>query len=150
MSEHTAWGLPDPDRQPEFYANVPTKRLLAFVADTLIVGAICLLLIPFTAFIALFFLPLLWLVVNLAYRIVTLANSSATPGMRLVGIEFRTTTGARFDLGRAAAHSVLFAIWFAMFFPQVISIILMLTSARGQGLSDHILGTAAINRAAEH
>jgi hypothetical protein len=30
-----------------------------------------------------------------------------------------------------------------------VSVVLMLTSARGQGLSDHILGTVAINRAAQ-
>ena len=32
--------------------------------------------------------------------------------------------------------------------PQIISIVLMLTSPRAQGLSDHVLGTAAVNRAA--
>jgi hypothetical protein len=32
--------------------------------------------------------------------------------------------------------------------PQIISVILMLTGARAQGLSDLVLGTAAINRRA--
>ena len=29
---------------------------------------------------------------------------------------------------------------------QVVSVILMFTSSRGQGLTDHVLGTVAINR----
>jgi hypothetical protein len=31
---------------------------------------------------------------------------------------------------------------------QVASVVLMLTSRRGQGLSDHVLGTVALNRRA--
>jgi hypothetical protein len=35
-----------------------------------------------------------------------------------------------------------------MVLPQIVSIILMLTSERRQGLTDMFMGTAAINRAA--
>lgn len=140
------WGLPDPVTQAEFYADVPAKRLLAFVIDTMIVAIITAAIVLGTAFIALFFLPFVWLVVGFAYRMITLANSSATPGMRVAGIEFRNARGERFDLGLAFAHTLLFTIWFSMFLPQVASVILMMTGARGQGLSDHILSTAAINR----
>ncbi|MGH1330573.1 MAG: RDD family protein [Paracoccaceae bacterium] len=141
------WGLPDPETQAEFYADVPAKRLVAFVIDTVIVSLLTLIIIPFTLFTALFYLPFLWLVVGLAYRIITLTNGSATPGMRLTGIEMRDSSGARFGLGLAAAHTILFAISMSMFFPQVASIILMMTGERAKGLSDHILSTAAINRA---
>lgn len=147
MSTTDHWGLPDPETQAEFYADIPAKRLVAFVIDTLIVTVLTVVIVPFTAFIALFFLPLLWLVVGLAYRIITLANNSATPGMWLTGIELRNSQGERFNLGLAAAHTILYAISVSMFIPQVISIILMMTGARAQGLSDHILSTAAINRA---
>ncbi|MFT6453127.1 MAG: putative RDD family membrane protein YckC [Halocynthiibacter sp.] len=108
------------------------------------------MIIPFTAFTALFFLPFLWLVVSLAYRIITLANGSATIGMRLTGIELRDSSGARFGLGLAAAHTILFSISMSMFLPQVASVVLMMTGARAQGLSDHILSTAAINRARKY
>ena len=141
------WGLPDPHAQAEFYADVPAKRLLAFVIDTVIVALICAALVVFTIFTAAFFLPLLWMVVSFAYRTITLANGSATIGMRVTGIEFRTQRGERMDLPIAAAHTLLYSIWFAMLIPQVASVILMMTGARAQGLSDHILGTAAINRA---
>ncbi len=142
------WGLPDPDGKPEFYADVPVKRLIAWAVDSILIALICAVIVPFTAFTALFFLPFLFLVVGLIYRIATLAGRSATPGMRLMAIEFRTFDGKRFDLGMAAVHTVLYTVSVSMVFPQIISIILMLTSARAQGLSDHFLGTAALNRAA--
>ena len=68
--------LPDPDFQPEFYADVPGKRLLAFFIDTIIIIGLCVLVLPFTAFTGLFFFPLLYLVLGFAYRVVTLANSA--------------------------------------------------------------------------
>lgn len=144
------WGLPDPTRHAEFYADVVTKRLLAFVIDSIIIIVITIALIPLTAFTALFFFGFLGLIVSLIYRIVSLANKSATPGMRLMSIEFRDNRGERLTLGLAAIHTVFFTISMSMVFPQVISVILMLTSSRRQGLSDMILGTAVINRAAAH
>jgi len=144
------WGLPDPELRPEFYADVPTKRAIAWVADTVLVTLICVVIVPFTAFTALFFLPALFLTVGLIYRIATIAGGSATPGMRLVALEFRTHDGQRFGPALAAVHTVLFTVSMSMVFPQVISVILMLTGARAQGLSDLLLGTAAVNRAAAH
>ena len=141
-------GLPDPDTKPEFYADVASKRLIAWIVDTVLIVLITALIVPFTAFTALFFLPVLATIVSLVYRTVTLASRSATPGMRLVALEFRTQDGKRFDLGMAAIHTIAYTVSFSMVFPQVVSIILMLTSARAQGLTDHVLGTAALNRAA--
>ena len=140
------WGLPDPDRQAEFYADVPAKRLVAWLLDTLLISIITAVIVPFTAFTALFFLPLLFLVVGFVYRVVSLANRSATPGMRLAAIEFRTHRGERFDGGMALLHTIGYSLSMAMVFPQVISIILMLTSARKQGLSDLVLGSAVVNK----
>lgn len=143
-----ARGLPDPDLHAEFYADVSAKRLVAWIADSLVIAVLTLMAIPFTAFTALFFLPFFWLLIGLVYRIVTLARSSATPGMRLVAIEMRTARGERFDTGTAAMHTLLYSISIGMVVVQAVSIVLMLTSARRQGLPDHILGTVAINRAA--
>ena len=141
-------GLPDPVSAPEFYADVASKRLIAWVIDTVIIILITVLLVPLTGFTALFYFPFLALVVGLVYRIVTIANRSATPGMRLTAIEFRTRDGARFDLSMATLHSLGFTVSVAFGILQIVSIILMLTSLRGQGLTDHLLGTVAINRAA--
>lgn len=140
------WGLPDPHSQSGFYENVPAKRLIAFVIDLVVAVILSALIVPFTAFTGIFFFPFLLAVVSFAYRIVTLARASATIGMRMMGIEFRTSKGERFDLGMAFLHTALFTVWSSMGVPQVVSVVLMLTTARKQSLSDLILGSAAINR----
>ncbi len=140
--------LPDPDRQPQFYASVPTKRFVAWVIDIFLTGLICVLIVPFTAFTALFFFPFLLAAVNFIYRIVTLANGSATLGMRFAAIELRTLQGTRLDTGTAVLHTCGFVLCCMVPVLQVISIIMMLTNARGQGLSDTFLGTVALNRRA--
>lgn len=146
----TSWHLPDPELQPEFYADVAMKRLLAFVIDTILIALICVVILPFTAFTGLFFFPVLMAVVGFAYRVITLATGSATLGMRLLAIEFRTAQGARFDLGMAFLHTVGLHVSFAVAPLQLGSIILMATSERGQGLTDMILGSVAINRRARY
>lgn len=139
-------GLPDPERHAALYADVPAKRLGAWIIDSLAILAITIVAIPFTAFTALFFLPLLWMIVGLIYRIWSLSSRSATPGMRMMNIELRNGHGMPLTAGEAAAHTVLYSVCMAMFLPMLVSIGLMLGSARGQGLPDHALGTAAINR----
>jgi uncharacterized RDD family membrane protein YckC len=140
--------IPDPDMQPQFYAGVPTKRLLAFGVDTVIIMALTLVVIPFTAFIGLFFLPFLYVVLGFAYRVVTLSRSSATWGMQLMAIELRTRDDQRFDLPTAFLHTLGFVVSLGMPLLQVISIVLMLSTERGQGLTDMVLGTVALNRRA--
>jgi len=147
MSEYN-WHIPDPVTQPEFYRDIPSKRLLAWLVDTVLILLICLLILPFTAFTGLFFFPFLMLVVGFAYRVVTISRGSATWGMRLVAIEFRRLDGQRFDLSLAFLHTLAFTISVALPVFQVISIVLMLTTERAQGLGDHILGTVAMNRRA--
>jgi uncharacterized RDD family membrane protein YckC len=143
----TDWGLPDPATQGAFYANVPTKRLLAWLVDIVAIAVISVLTLPLTLFMGLFFFPALMAVIGFAYRVVSLANWSATPGMRIMSIELRTGRGHLFDLPAAFLHTAGYAASMAVFPLQLVSIVLMLTTERAQGLSDMILGTAAINRA---
>lgn len=138
--------LPDPDTQAAFYDGVAIKRLLAWIVDTVLIVLVALAVVPFTAFTGIFFFPLLILVVGFIYRTTTMAGGSATWGMRLFAIEFRTMHGERFDLGTAFAHTLGYTLSVSIFPAQVVSIILMLTTARGQGLTDHVLGTVALNR----
>jgi len=140
--------LPDPDRQPQFYAGVPTRRLVAWIVDSVVTLLLCILAIPLTGFVGLFVWPLMVLVLGCAYRVVTLANGSATWGMRFAGIELRAADGSRLDLPLALAHTTGFSICLALPLLQVISVVLMLTGARGQGLVDLALGTVALNRRA--
>lgn len=141
-----SWHIPDPTYQPEFYESVPTKRAIAWGIDSLIVTIITVLILPLTAFAGVFFFYFLWLAVNFAYRVLTIAGGSATIGMRLMGIELRTQNGARFSLSDAMLHTIGLSISFSIFPLQIISALMMLISVRGQGLSDHLLGSVMINR----
>lgn len=140
--------LPDPDTQPQFYQSVPSKRLIAWVIDSAVTFVLCLGAVLVTAFVGLFVWPLLFLVLGFAYRVVTIAGGSATWGMRFAGIELRDTTGARLDLGQAVAHTAGYTISVGIPILQVISVVMMLTGPRGQGLTDSVLGTVALNRRA--
>ncbi|WP_108835678.1 RDD family protein [Tateyamaria sp. Alg231-49] len=140
--------LADPITQPQFYRDVASKRFFAWVIDVIIVALISLLIVPFTAFVAAFFFLGLMGVVGFMYRVITLATGSATWGMRMMAIEIRDQHGARLDLGQAFLHTVGYIVSWTVAPLQLISIVLMATSNRGQGLTDVVLGTAAINRKA--
>jgi len=137
---------PDPVRAPEFYASVPIKRLVAWGIDSVFIFALTWLIVPFTAFTGLFFLPVLYLVIGFAYRSLTIAGRSATWGMRVMSIELRDSRGERFDFSQALVHTLGYSISMAFFIVQIVSIILMLGSARGQSLVDMALGAVMINR----
>jgi uncharacterized RDD family membrane protein YckC len=140
--------LPDPEIQPDFFKDVPLKRLLAWVIDAVITGLVCIIILPFTAFTGIFFFPLLFLMVGFAYRTMTIANTSATWGMRVLAIELRRADGSQMDAGSAAAHTLGYTLSWVVPVFQFISIIMMATTARGQGLSDHVLGTVMVNKRA--
>ena len=112
----------------------------------MVILLLTLVAIPLTGFLGLFVLPFLWLAVGFFYRVLTLAARSATPGMALMGIEFRNFDGQRFDKASAFLHTAFFTFFFGVVVVQVLSIILMLTTPRGQGLGDMLMGTVAINR----
>ncbi|OWU85321.1 hypothetical protein ATO6_09910 [Oceanicola sp. 22II-s10i] len=139
--------LPDPHYDAAFYSGVPAKRLLAWVVDTVVIIALSLLIVPFTAFTGLFFFPLLMLVTGFFYRWATIAGGSATWGMRLMAIEFRRGDGARFDGSTAFLHTLGYSLSWAFPLAQLASVVLMVITERKQGLTDHVLETVAINRA---
>ena len=147
----TRWtGLPDPDLAPEVYADVPLKRLVAWVFDFAIIAVLTAIVVPFTFFTGLFFLPVLFMIVGFLYRWATIAMGSATWGMRLAAIEFRAADGGRFDSTAAFLHTLGYTVSVSVFPLQLVSIVLMLISDRRQGLTDHVLGSAALNRRARY
>ncbi|MBM1309665.1 RDD family protein [Sulfitobacter mediterraneus] len=137
---------PDPDLHPQFYEGIPAKRLFAWLIDAGLIFVLCLVIVPFTAFTGLFFFPLLMLVTGFAYRVITLANGSATWGMRLMSMEIRTRDDEALDLGTAFLHTLGYSISIAFAVVQLISIVLICTTARAQGLTDMVLGTVPMNR----
>ncbi len=135
------------DFDPQLYAGVTIKRGIAWIFDVILIAMLCALILPFTAFTGLFFFPALMLFVGFIYRWFTLASGSSTWGMRLMGIRFRDHRGAPLTSGLALAHTAGYTISIAVAPLQLISVVLMLVTPRGQGLTDHLLGTEAINSA---
>lgn len=140
--------LPDPDRQPEFYQSVATKRFVAWLFDIAFISLLCTVAILLTAGLGLFFLALVYAVVSFVYRVVTISNGSATLGMRFMGIELRDAFGEKMDTGKAVAHTAGYFVSMTFFVVQIVSVIMMMTSARCQGLTDAFLGTVMINQRA--
>ncbi|WP_234417139.1 RDD family protein [Loktanella sp. Alg231-35] len=128
-----------------YYAGVPFKRGIAWVLDMVLIALLCTLILPFTAFTGVFFFPVLMLVVGFIYRWFTIAGGSATWGMRIMGIGLRDHHGAALSSGLALAHTFGYSVSVAVPPLQLISIILMLVTPRGQGLTDHLLGTTAVH-----
>jgi uncharacterized RDD family membrane protein YckC len=141
-------GLPDPYASSEFYSGVLSKRFFAWVADTVLIGIVSVLILPFTAFAGIFFFPALMLIVGFFYRWFTMAGGSATWGMRLMAMEIRQSDGGHLTNETAFLHTLGYTISVAVPPLQLLSVVMMLLSDRRQGLSDAILGTAAINRPA--
>lgn len=148
MTQTTYTALPDPDYEADFYRDVPTKRLIAWVVDVVLISALVALLTLAGLLIPLFFLPFLFFAVSFLYRWTALARHSATPGMRFMAIEFRDHGGHRLDAATAFLHTAGYAFSVVTFPVQLVSVAMMLMTPRAQGLTDMILGTAAINRRA--
>ncbi len=140
--------LPDPDFQPQFYEGVPGKRLLAWIIDTILILLLCVITVVLTAFVGAFVWPILVATISFVYRTLTLASGSATWGMRFAGIEIRAADGAALDPLQAGAHTLGYMVSMAIPILQIISVVMMLTGARKQGLTDMVLGTVALNRRA--
>lgn len=138
-------GLPSRDVRPEFYDGVPLKRGFAWIVDIVLI-ALMTALVATVTIVGWFMFPFLFLLLGFLYRWVLIANGSATLGMRLAAIELRNRFGERFDASTAFMHTLGYSLSMMVFPAQLVSIALMLISERGQGLTDHILGTTAVNR----
>lgn len=148
MSQLTdfAPGLPDADHEPEFYEGVPTKRLVAWIVDVILILVLTVLALPLTAFTGLFFFPVLYFTTGFLYRWASIARWSATPGMLFAAVKLRDRVGEPLDPVAAFAHTAGYAGSVAVFPVQMLSIAMMLMTARRQGLTDIVLGTAALRR----
>ncbi len=142
-------GLPDPDRDPQFYAGVPMRRFAAWVIDLIIVAAISVIAIPVFGIVTLglgfFAAPAIYAVLSFIYRVATLTSRSATWGMRIMGIELRRGDGQRFDFGLSLAHVGFYTLSVFLTVPLVVTVITVLSTRYRQTLHDILLRTTAIN-----
>lgn len=146
-------GLPDPDRDPQFYRGVPARRVAAWAIDAVVVLAVGVPVGLAVGLVTLGFgllaFPLILVGVATAYRASTVAGASATWGMRAMGIEYRRFDGARLDPATAFLHAVFSVLCLCLIVAQAASMIAMAATRYGQGLPDLALRTTAINRPAD-
>ncbi|WP_136442700.1 RDD family protein [Pacificoceanicola onchidii] len=148
MYTDTYTHLPDPERQAAFYEGVAIKRGFAWVIDFVIVTILMVPILIFTVGLAAFIFAPLFAIVSFLYRVATIGGGSATWGMRMMAIEFRDARGQRFDLSQAFLHTLGYTISLAVFPLQLISIAMMLFTERGQGLTDMVMNSVALNKRA--
>lgn len=149
--------LPDPTLHPGFYDGVSVKRLAAWAIDTVLCFVMTLLLTMTPMLVnvvlvsaSLLLWPATFLLVNSFYRFLTIRRRSATWGMRFFNIELRNHKAEKLDSTEAAVHTATFLGASLFVLPQVMSVILMVLSDRGQGLHDIVAGVTAINKPSSH
>ena len=143
-------GLPDPDRDPQFYEGVPTRRFFAWVIDLLLIllvgGPLAVAFGLATLGFGFALFPLVVAGFGFFYRVATITRGSATWGMRFAGIELRRGDGSRFAFMTAVLHTAIYTVAFSVVVLQALSCLTILFSRYRQGLNDLVLGTTAINR----
>jgi uncharacterized RDD family membrane protein YckC len=138
--------LPDPAIQPEFYADIPWKRSMAWAVDVVVTLGLTLVALIATALLTAFVLPLLFAAVSIGYRTFMLSRYGATLGMMLMAIKWRSLSGARPDTMTALIYSAAHTGMWTIFPLQIASIVTILLSPYRQGLHDMVLGTTMLHK----
>ncbi len=158
MRERQMWSerqsVSDSWRDPELYRGVLTRRVLAFLVDVVILSLpvvlASLFILVFGAVTLGLGWHLFWLIspASAIWGIVYYGASlggphSATPGMRLVGIQLRTWSGERGYFLIGAGHAILF--WMSVSFLSPLVLLVALFNRRRRLLQDFALGTVILN-----
>lgn len=143
----------DPVREPALFDGVLSKRVLAFLVDASLILLVLLAVVAFILIMGIPTLGLAWLlfpalplfpIVALLYVAFTMGGTrAATPGMRVVGLTVRGSTGEQIGPFLAAIHAVLFWLSVSMLTPFVL--VVGLLSNRKRLLHDILLGTVVMN-----
>jgi uncharacterized RDD family membrane protein YckC len=137
---------------PAFVSDIVFKRILAHIVDSAILLAVMapigffmilaaiatlgLLIVPFAfAFLALRFLY---------YVGFTAGTRSATPGMRMLGIELRTASGGRPDFLQAFLRLTVYYVLVALLTPLILLVALF--NAQRRAVHDMVSETVVVNR----
>ncbi|HEX2256127.1 MAG TPA: RDD family protein [Afifellaceae bacterium] len=142
----------DPAARPELYDGVRTRRIFAFLVDAGIIFLLMVLASVVVAVLGLFtfglgwlLFPLIWPFVAILYTMFTLGGPhSATPGMRLNGVEMRTWYGAPMYPVLALVHAIGF--WLSVTILTPLVLLVALVTPRKRLLHDILLGTIVIRR----
>jgi uncharacterized RDD family membrane protein YckC len=135
---------------PAALDGVRTARSFAFLIDAAIVLALMLVASIAIAIFGVLTLglgwllfPAVWPAVAILYTVLTLGGpASATPGMRVMGVELRTLDGDGMSYGLALLHALGF--WFSVTFLTPFILLVALFTPRKQLLHDLVLGVVAV------
>ena len=144
--------LPDPATAPELFEGVLLRRAFAFIVDTVIMGALVVLVSVFGGIIGFFTFGLGWLalvfvipVVILGYYAATLGSPRrATIGMRYMDLVLTPTRGPPLDGWRILIHPLVF--WITCWVAWPISLLVALLTPRREMVQDLITGTLMLRR----
>ncbi|WP_374307438.1 RDD family protein [Methylocella sp.] len=152
MSDFRSAGFPVAPYEPAnlpaaAFSGVLTRRVSAFVLDFVIVSiasfAIWFGLAVLTLGLSVVLLPPLFPLVAFFYNGLTVSGPNmATPGMRAMDLELRTTEGGRVPFLIAAVHAVLFYV--STMFPPVFLLALFTDGRRC--LHDIVAGVVMTRR----
>lgn len=140
--------------EPALYRGVLTRRMLAFLVDVLILSIPVVLASIFILVFGVVTLGLGWglfwlispasAIWGIVYYGASLGGPhSATPGMRMFGIQMRTWSGERGYFLIGAAHAILF--WLSVSFLSPLVLLVALLNRRRRLLHDVLLGTVILN-----
>jgi uncharacterized RDD family membrane protein YckC len=137
----------EPQLPAEALASVRTRRIVALVFDLILVSilsfSLWLALAVLTFGLSLLILPPLFPAVAFFYNGLTVSGyRMATPGMRAMDLEMRSTDGTRVPFLNAAVHAVLFYV--CTMFPPLF--LVSLVSANKRCLHDMLAGVIIIRR----
>jgi uncharacterized RDD family membrane protein YckC len=147
----------DPVANPELFAGVLTRRVVAFAIDFIVI-AIPPILVSLLIFVfglltlglgwaLYFFITPGWVIWALFYYGLTLGSpASATLGMRAMGIEMRTWYGGPLYFVLGAVHAVVFWVSVSVLTPFIL--IVGLFNGRKRLFHDMLVGTVLINNPA--
>lgn len=145
---------PEPFASPEYYHGVLVRRVFAYWIDLFCIGLlIALAWVAFwmLAIASLGLLSPLLLVLGLIpvlYHTLTIGGPrSATPGMRLTGVEVRSWTGERPSYLQAFVQTVLFYV--TVYPTWCLVLLIALFERRRRTLHDMLAGTVVIRQAPE-
>jgi uncharacterized RDD family membrane protein YckC len=144
--------FPDPATAPELFEDILPRRIFAWFADLVIMGAVTVLVSVFGGIVGFFTFGLGWLalvivipLVILGYYAATLGSPKrATIGMQMMDIVLTPARGQPLDGWRILIHPIIF--WITCWFAWPLSLIVALLTPRREMLQDLITGTLMVRR----
>jgi uncharacterized RDD family membrane protein YckC len=130
--------------------SVRRKRIIAFLIDFTLVTLLWLVACAVIFVLGIFTLGLAWLLYGAVFPIVAIlysgtaiANRSATPGMRALGLIFRMDTGEKPNFWQGAFHVILFYVTAS--FTGGLILLVSLFNSRKRLLHDILIGATVEN-----